>query len=201
MRSSAVILLALAGAVLAAGLIHRTVSKRLPGGPEPRAAGMEAARSRAAAPPAAAVSPITGQESAASLQALADTVRARALRGDTLGLIRLLIDDTLFRRHVWPASPAYDPARESAFQFVRGMDKANNAKGLRRMLYDVQSLGPAGVPDSIACDTVAAAGGALYVLKPVRGVRLFGGALAVNGAYRVLNYSESGASQSAMATE
>lgn len=141
------------------------------------------------------VIPITGQDSAGSLQTLADSVRVRALRGDTLGLIRLLIDDTLFRRHVWPVSPAYDE-REDAFRFVRGMDKANSAKGLRRMLHDVQTLGAGGVPESVSADTLPVAKGVVYTLKPTDGVRLFGGALEVNGAYRVLNYSESGSSRS-----
>ena len=138
--------------------------------------------------------PITGQESAGSLKALADSVRLRALRGDTLGLIRLLIDDSLFRRHVWPASPSFDE-RENAFQFVRGMDKANSAKGLRRMLHDVQSLGAGGIPESVSVDTVPVKDGVVHTVKPIDGVRLFGGALEVNGAFRVLNYSESGSSR------
>ncbi|MDQ3002809.1 MAG: hypothetical protein M3Y08_16295 [Fibrobacterota bacterium] len=141
-----------------------------------------------------AVTPITGQESAGSLKALADSVRVRALRGDTLGLIRLLIDDTLFRRHVWPASPSFDE-RENTFQFVRGMDKANSAKGLRRMLHDVQSLGAGRTPESLSVDSVPVKDGVVHTVKPTDGVRLFGGALEVNGAFRVLNYSESGSSR------
>lgn len=207
MRSRTAILIAMSGVLLAAGLIQRELAKRKAAEAARIAApashtGSAGASGRIEATTAPdSANPLPGRDSVAGLQALADTVRARALRGDTLGLIRLLIDDTLFRRHVWPSSPAYDPTRESVFQFVRGMDKANNAKGLRRMLHDVQTLGASGVPDAIAFDTTPAAGGTLYILKPVRSVRLFGGALAVNGVYRVLNYSESGASQGALASE
>jgi hypothetical protein len=80
---------------------------------------------------------VIGSDQATSFKALLDTIRVRALRGDTVGLARLLVDDSVYRRNVYPVSPAYDSTRESVFTFVLGMHRTNNAKGLRRLLGDV----------------------------------------------------------------
>lgn len=150
---------------------------------------------RRAEEPPPAQSPLVGSESVDGLAALHDTVHARALRGDTLGLLRVLVNDSTYRAHVWPVSPVYEE-REEVWNFVIGMHKANSVKGMRRLLGDILVPGNGAVefPDF---GTTEIPGGVLYYApKSERGkggVRLFGSALCLEDACRVLSYNQGGA--------
>lgn len=133
--------------------------------------------------------PIMGTDSVSGLTALQDTVRARAMRGDTVGLVRLMTGDSAYRRHIYPHSPAYDRNREEVFQFVLTMHKANNAKGLRRLLGAMQTdsgrtaFRPAGV------DSLPTPGGMIYRTLASDSLRLFSEALRQGDWIRVVSYS------------
>lgn len=139
-------------------------------------------------------SPIVGSETVTGLEALHDTVHARALRGDTLGLLRILVNDSVYRTHVWPVSDAYED-REEVWNFVIGLHKANSVKGMRRLLSDilVAANGKVGFPKF---GTSGIPGGVLhYAPKGERergAVRLFGSALCLDGACQVLSYNQGG---------
>lgn len=137
-----------------------------------------------------------GTDGAPDLEALRDTVIARARRGDAPGLVRLMVDDSAYRHRVYPASPAYDPDQEGVFDLVLGMHKANTAKGLRRLLADVRDTAraAAGFLNEEFRGTEVT-GGVLYesAERPgARGIRPFGSALCAEGVCRVLSFSRAG---------
>ena len=151
-----------------------------------------------AGPPgkAAAQSPLIGSHRAADLTALLDSVEARALRGDTLGLLRLFVNDSDYKNHVWPTTPSYEPDRPEVWNFVMSLHKANSNKGLRRMMYDIlePAAGPALRPSFVAKPVP---GGTLHesgqAAEMERGVLLFGSALCLEGlGCQVLSFSRAG---------
>src|SRR5690606_33602832 len=121
---------------------------------------------------------------------------ARAVRGDTLGLLRVLVSDSLYRTVVWPVSPAYEPDREEVWKLVTSMHKANSNKGLRRLLHDI------GLPESgpvlrLPLGETAVEGGILHELakteKTAGGLVLFASALCLqNTGCQVLSYAQGG---------
>jgi hypothetical protein len=150
--------------------------------------------------PPATQSFLIGSEQTPDLASLQDTVEARALRGDTLGLLRLMVNDSVYRTVVWPTTPSYEPEREEVWNLVMSMHKANSNKGLRRLMYDILQPedGPALRP---ALGATEIPGGTLHALpKTTRtsgGVMLFGSALCLTKATgqecQVLSYSQGGA--------
>lgn len=138
---------------------------------------------------------VPGAEFAADLQALTDTVAARAARGDTVGLVRVMASDSAYRKNVYPLSPAYSATSENAFEFVIGMNKANSGKGLRRLLYDLQSA--PGAPAAAApLDTFPAAEGVVFAaarnLRGVRGMIFWSSALCRLAGCQVVSYARAG---------
>jgi hypothetical protein len=139
---------------------------------------------------------VVGSDQVPIAEALFDTVYARVRRGDTVGLARLLVDDSTFRRNVYPVSPAYDSSSESVFEFVLGFHKTNSAKGLKRLLRDAQDSGLAvlRVPNA---DTVKTPEGVLYVLPEYSGARpglqLYGSVLCRPSGCQVVSYAPAGA--------
>lgn len=139
--------------------------------------------------------PLVGSESVRGFAALHDTVYARALRGDTLGLLRLFVRDSLYREVVWPTQPSYEPERDDVWMLVSGMNKANSNKGLRRLLADIGEPGHAR-PALPAFSRKDVEGGALYAREKselTRGeLSLFAAALCLEGKCQVLTYANAG---------
>ena len=152
------------------------------------------AKSRPAPESAPVQSSLVGSESAVSLQVLHDTVYARALRGDTLGLLRLFVRDSVYRAVVWPTQPSYEPDRDEVWMLVSGMNKANSNKGLRRLLADIELDAAAhGIPEFKVKDV---AGGKVHSrekreLRPGE-LSLFAAALCREGGCQVLTYANAG---------
>lgn len=148
-----------------------------------------AADSNAAPGKKSAPGSLLGTDSVPDVLTLLDTVEARLRRGDTVGLVKLMLDDSAYRRHIFPTSQAYDPSSEEAFKFVLGMHKANSAKGLRRVLNSVQR------PDSVkavilrSLDSVSVPGGMIYQVRQGEGVRPFGTALKTGTACRIATFA------------
>jgi hypothetical protein len=157
----------------------------------PKAAAKMADTGRAA--PVPGRGSLLGTDSVAGIHALLDTVEARLLRGDTVGLVRLMLDDSAWRTHVYPATSGYDPASEDAFQFLLGMHKANSAKALRRVLGDIRK--PDSTPAVVlrALDSVPAPGGMFYEIRPGEGLRPFGSAFCSGGSCKVATFGQPGA--------
>jgi hypothetical protein len=135
-----------------------------------------------------------GRDQAASLEALVDSVMARARRGDTLGLVRLMVDDSVYRHAVYPLSDAYDSTREDVFEFVLGFHKLNTVKGLKGLLFDVSET-----PDSKSVGDyshVKIFGGGFYEAKAlergVTGIRPFGSAVCLSFGCQVVSYGSAG---------
>lgn len=154
---------------------------------------------KTAATPVAKAAPraLIGTDQVATRAALFDTVSARALRGDTLGLARLLVDDSVFRRNVYRVSPAYDSTRESVFEFVLGLNKTNSLKGFKRLLHDAAT---APVPEPIEVsftDSTATPEGMLYVPTDYDGkvprLQMFGAVLCRANGCQVVSYAPAGA--------
>jgi hypothetical protein len=139
---------------------------------------------------------ILGLDAAPDLAALRDTVRARGLRGDTLGLVRIMQDDSSYRREIYPLSEAYDPENEENFRFILGMHKANSVKGLKRLLRDIQDTVANGSILDEGFKSTATAGGTQHETRLSRdpGIRLFGSAFCGADGCRVVSFSEAGAS-------
>ncbi len=141
-------------------------------------------------------SPLVGSETVTGLNALQDTVMARALRQDSLGLLRITLNDESYRMHVWPVSVAYEPDREEVWNFVNGIHKANSLKGMRRLMADIRipDHGPVETPDF---QKIEVSGGTLYfAAKRERergGIRMFGSALCLGEACQVVSYNQGGA--------
>jgi hypothetical protein len=139
---------------------------------------------------------LVGSERAADLAALEDSVRVRALRGDTVGLVRLMLNDTEYREFIYPVSPAYDSSREEVFKFVAGMHKANSIKGLKRLLADARdpsagvsgagSFGARAIPGGVLHEAIATSAGA-------SGFRLFSAAFCRPEGCQVVSFAEAGA--------
>lgn len=138
---------------------------------------------------------LLGTDSAPNLHALFDTVEARLRRGDTVGLVRLMIDDSAYRRDIFPSSPAYDASSEDAFRFVLAMHKANSSKGLRRVLTDVLKPDSARAVLLRAVDSVPVPGGMVYHVLPGEGIRPFGTALRTGSAVRIATFGQPAASR------
>lgn len=142
-----------------------------------------------------AQSPLVGSEFVADLAALHDTVAARAARGDTVGLVRILVNDSTYRRVVWPTTPAFDSTREEMWNFAIGLHKANSVKGLRRLLADIAQP-ESGDPVVPAFGLQPVAGGLLHYAprreRDERGLRLFGSALCLEDGCQVLSYAQGG---------
>jgi hypothetical protein len=137
--------------------------------------------------------PITG-DATVSLEALADSVRARAARGDTAGLFRLQVDDSTFRHYVYPASPAYDSSRPEVFAFVLSMHKSNSLKGVGRVLHDLVVDTAARVASPVFAESLPARGARLYTgfrPDPSR-LQPFGSALCRAGGCQVVSYGGAG---------
>ncbi|MCD6023699.1 MAG: hypothetical protein K0Q91_615 [Fibrobacteria bacterium] len=145
--------------------------------------------------PARDTTRVLGLDAAPDLDALRDTVRARALRGDTLGLVRVLQDDSAYRREIYPLSEAFDPKNEDTFRFVLGMHKANTVKGLKRLLRDIRDTAANGGILAEPFIEVKTAGGLQYETQLTRapGIRLFGSAFCGADGCRVVSYAEAGA--------
>lgn len=144
--------------------------------------------------PAPAQSPLVGSESVASLRALHDTVYARASRGDTLGLLRLFVRDSVYRAVVWPTQPSYEPDRDEVWMLVSGMNKANSNKGLRRLLSDVGL--DAAAPKAPEFNAKDVDGGKVHSrekreLRPGE-LSLFAAALCRESGCQVLTYANAG---------
>jgi hypothetical protein len=151
--------------------------------------------------PKSAPVPVVGTDRTRDVQSLIDTVEARLLRSDTVGLVRLMVDDSAYRRHIFPISSAYDSASEDAFKFVLGMHKANSAKGLRRVLAEVQRATemqkPGDKPLSVTrdLDSLPVPGGMLYQSRTGSGIRPFGTALQVGSVCRIATFGHPGSSR------
>lgn len=147
---------------------------------------------------------VVGTDSAGNIRSLLDTVIARLQRRDTVGLVRLLVDDSTYRRHLFPISSAYDSTSEEAFKFVLGMHKANSAKGLRRVLAEVEKaegmLGVNGIKGTAKqsidfiteLDSTHFPGGMLFQTHQGEGIRPLGTALCVQGACRIATFGHPG---------
>jgi predicted small lipoprotein YifL len=148
------------------------------------------------AAPARDTTRILGLDAAPDIGALRDTVRARALRGDTLGLVRILQDDSAYRREIYPLSEAYDAKNEETFRFVLGMHKANSVKGLKRLLRDIRDTASGGGVLNEGFDSTATAGGLQFETRISRapGIRLFGSAFCGADGCRVVSFAEAGTS-------
>lgn len=159
----------------------------------------DAAPAQAAGLQSRAQSPLIGSEYGSNLASLRDTVEARALRGDTLGLLLLMVNDSVYKEVVWPTTPSYEPEREEVWNLVMSMHKANSNKGLRRLMHDIlqPEEGPVLRP---ALETSETKNGVLYSLPKTTstgpGVMLFGSALCLTKAdgqeCQVLSYSQGG---------
>lgn len=140
-------------------------------------------------------SSIVGAESVRGLEALHDTVHARAWRGDTLGLLRLFVRDSVYHTVVWPTQPSYEPDRPEMWMLVSGMNKANSNKGLRRLLADVRDAGVA-KPRVPVFTRKEVAGGVVHAREKrdlIRGeLSLFAAALCQGDGCQVLTYSNAG---------
>ncbi len=139
--------------------------------------------------PGAARPSILGTDSVRGLAALLDTLCARARRGDTVGLVRLMADDSAYRKHVYPRSPVFDSSREEVFRFALTMHKANNAKGLARMLRKVRENPDLAAAAPQPLDSIVIPGGALYRTRSSDSLRLFSEALRQGPWIRVVSYS------------
>jgi len=143
-----------------------------------------------------AQSPLIGSDRVSDLASLHDTVSARALRGDTLGLLRLMVNDSVYREVVWPVMPAYEPDREEVWNLVMSMHKSNSNKGLRRLMHDIVQ------PESgdvlrLPLGKTPVVGGILYEIakteKTESGIVLFGSALCLEASgCQVLSYAQGG---------
>jgi hypothetical protein len=139
-------------------------------------------------------SPVIGSERIPTLDGLYDTVAVRALRGDTLGLLRLMVNDSIYREIVWPVTPAYEPDREEVWNLVMSMHKSNSNKGLRRLLHDIAQP-ESGEVLRLPLGKTPVQGGILHDLpktaKTESGVVLFASALCLDGAgCQVLSYAQ-----------
>lgn len=137
-----------------------------------------------------------GRDQAASLEALIDSVMARALRRDTLGLVRLMVDDSVYRHAVFPRSDAFDSTREDVFEFVLGFHKLNTVKGLKGLLHDVSES-----PDSKVVGRYASVkidGGVFYEAEAAEpgtiGIRPFGSAVCLPFGCQVVSFASAGMS-------
>lgn len=147
---------------------------------------------------------LVGRESVSGLEALHDTVHARALRGDTLGLLRIFVRDSVYREVVWPTQPSYEPDRPEMWMLVSGMNKANSNKGLRRLLGDLADPGDladfanegAVKPRVPVFSRKEVAGGVVYAREKsmlVRGeLSLFAAALCRDDGCQVMTYANAG---------
>jgi hypothetical protein len=155
----------------------------------------------AAAPPAksAGQSSLIGSERVVDLAALHDTVAARAARGDTVGLLRLMVNDSVYRAVVWPTMPSYEPGREEVWNLVMSMHKPNSNKGLRRLLHDIAQP-EAGPVIRLPLTPKPVEGGRLHEsakatpnTPSLTGVVLFGSALCLEtSGCQVLSYAQGG---------
>lgn len=143
----------------------------------------------------AATVSVTGTDSVSGILTLLDTVEARLRRGDTVGLVRLMVDDSAYRRHIYPTSSAYDSISEDAFRFVMGMHKANSAKGLRRVLAEMQKQDSVPIVILREIDSLPVPGGMLYQTRQGTGVRPFGTALRVGTVCRIATFGHPGSSR------
>jgi hypothetical protein len=134
-----------------------------------------------------------GRDSAPDIESRLDSASARIRRRDTIGLVRLMVDDSAWRRHLWPVSNAYDPKSENAFQFVLAMHKANSAKGLRRVLADAVKPDSTPAPLLRVVEIEILPGATLHHVLPGNGVRPFGSALCVASACRIATFAQPGA--------
>lgn len=195
---------AILGAVLGVALFAASGCERSPGKPAEKTALPAPSASGAAASPASAAAAsdtapkarpghLLGRDSARDIQSLLDTAIARIRRRDTVGLVRLMVDDSAWRLHLWPVSNAYDPKSEDAFQFVLAMHKANSAKGLRRVLAD--AVKPDSTPATFlrVLEDESLPGATLYHVMPGDGVRPFGSALCAGSACRIATFAQPGA--------
>lgn len=138
---------------------------------------------------------LLGTDSAPDIRALLDTAETRLRRGDTVGLVRLMVDDSAYRRHIFPTSSAFDTSSEEAFRFVLSMHKANSAKGLRRVLTDARK------PDSPppvflrGLDSVPVPGGMIYHVLSGEGLRPFGTALRIGASCRIATFAQPGSTR------
>jgi hypothetical protein len=141
-------------------------------------------------------SEVVGSEKIRGVVALYDSVHVRALRGDTLGLVTVLVSDSMYRHGVWPATPSYDPEREEVWNLVIGMHKANSTKGLRRMLLDLQQYHDELIETPDFKQEAVPAGILYHAPKRERergGLRLFGSALCDSEEMcQVLSYNQGG---------
>jgi hypothetical protein len=144
---------------------------------------------------------VVGTDSANDVQSLMDTIEARLRRSDTVGLVRLMVGDSAYRRHIFPTSSAFDSASEDAFYFVLGMHKANSVKGLRRVLAEVQRATemqkPGDKPLVVTrdLDSLPVPGGMLYQSRTGSGIRPFGTALRVGAVCRIATFGHPGSSR------
>jgi|GEM_PF-5207330 len=153
----------------------------------------------ASSQPTAKQSPLIGSESVVDLTSLHDTVAARAARGDTVGLLRLMVNDSVYRAVVWPTMPSYEPEREEVWNLVMSMHKPNSNKGLRRLLHDIAQP-ESGPVIHLPLSATPVQGGQLHEIaktaqvdRKLAGVALFGSALCRDGAgCQVLSYAQGG---------
>lgn len=144
-------------------------------------------------------SSLIGSESVANLAALHDTVAARAARGDTVGLLRLMVNDAVYRTVVWPTMPSYEPEREEVWNLVMSMHKPNSNKGLRRLLHDIVQS-ESGPVIRLPLTPTSVEGGVLHEIAKttptdtrLTGVALFGSALCLDASgCQVLSYAQGG---------
>jgi hypothetical protein len=165
------------------------------GGKE-KPAGKPAEHADRPADSASGQSSLVGSERAPDLAALADSVRARALRGDTVGLVRLMLNDAEYRAFIYPVSPAYDSSREEVYRFVSGMHKANSIKGLKRLLADAREPASAtsaagdfdarGIPGGVLHEAAEAA-------PNTSGFRPFSAVFCRPEGCQVVSFAEAGA--------
>jgi hypothetical protein len=150
-------------------------------------------------------SPLIGSEKVGDLASLHDSVAARASRGDTLGLLKLMVNDSVYRAVVWPSTPSYEPEREEVWDFVMAMHKSNSNKGLRRLIHDIAQP-EAGAVIRLPLVPVPVRGGILHELaktsKTESGVVVFASALCLeNVGCQVLSYAQGGQRGAGVAEE
>lgn len=132
---------------------------------------------------------LLGSDSVSGLAAFLDTLQARATRGDTVGLVKIMAGDSTYKHHVYPLSSIFDPAREEVFRFTLTMHKANNAKGLRRLLTAMRAS-PGKVEFALpALDSIAIPGGMIYRTRATDTLRIFSEAIRRGSWIQVVAYS------------
>lgn len=151
--------------------------------------------------PAAAASPAPprpdsglGSRAQPSLESLAAAVSRSLVAGDTAALVALALDDSLYRRYVWPKTKGYSPTSEKAFRFIRGMHQANSRKGLRRRLWAAEDTLGALKPGLVfpVVEDNAAPGARVVRIDGREPFAPFGSAVEIGGAWQVLSYGGPG---------